>query len=235
MKKRLLVCTAAMLCICLAAIGTSMAFFTNTSHVENVFSFVGENGIDAELTEPKWEPESGREVVPNERIPKDPQVTNTSAVDMDILVALKVEFVYGEKCPEEQKVGKVLSQEDMAYVCDVYGIDWNADDVNQGEWIRFDGEDASCPVQQFYYNGVLERNYPAQGDTTEPLFTSLTVSKDVNNERYSHIQDMGGFDIRITGRALQQMTGDVEFGIGSPQDAYDTGLFDFEAERGGSK
>lgn len=230
MKKRLFVFAAAMLCICLAVIGTSMAFFTDTSHIENVFSFVGEKGIDAVLTEPGWEPEKGLTALPGGRVPKDPQVTNTSAVDMDILVALKVEFVYGKGCPAAQKAGTLLSEEDMAYVCDVYKIDWNADDEALGEWVRFDGEDETCRVQQFYYNGVLERNYPAEGDATEPLFTCLAIPKDINNDRYSHIQAMGGFDIRITGRALQQMTGDTEFGIASAQDAYDTGLFDFEAE-----
>lgn len=230
MRKRLFASAAAMLCICLAAIGTSVAFFTDTGSVENVFSFVGENGIDAELTEPGWDPEKGLEAVPNETIPKDPQVTNTSAIDMDILVALRVEFVYGTGCPDEEKAGMLLSEEDMAYVCDVYHIDWNADDQNQGDWIRFDGEDEFSPVQQFYYSEVLKKNFPADGDVTAPLFTELVIPGDVNNERYSHIQDMGGFDIRITGKALQQMTGDTEFGIASAQDAYDTGLFDFEAE-----
>lgn len=230
MKKRLLVSAAAMLCICLAVIGISTALFTDTSHVENVFSFVGEKGIDAVLTEPDWEPEKGLAVLPGVTVPKNPQVKNTSAIDMDILVALKVEFVYGEECPDGEKTGKLLSEEDMSYVCDVYKIDWNADDGDLGEWVRFDGEDEFCPIQQFYYSGVLERNYPAEGDTTEPLFTCLTVPKDVNNERYSHIQDIGGFDIRITGRVLQQMTGDMEFGINSAQDAYDTGLFDFDTK-----
>lgn len=230
MKKGLFVSAAAMLCISLAAIGTSMAFFTDVSSVENVFSFVGENGIDAELTEPGWDPEKGLTALPNERVPKDPQVRNTSAIDMDILVALRVEFVYGTGCPEEEKAGMLLSEEDMAYVCDVYRIDWNADDLDRGDWIRFDGEDELSPVQQFYYSGVLERNFPAAGDVTAPLFTELVIPGSVNNEKYSHIQNMGGFDIRISGKALQQMSGDTEFGISSAQDAYDTGLFDFEAE-----
>lgn len=230
MKKKLFASATAMLCLCLAAIGTSVAFFTDTGSVENVFSFVGENGIDAELTEPAWEPEKGLAAVPAQIIPKDPQVTNTSAIDMDILVALRVEFVYGSGCSEAEKVGTPLSAEDMGYVCDVYQIDWNADDGNLGEWVRFDGEDEFSPIQQFYYSEVLKRNYPAGGDTTAPLFTELKIPDDVSNERYSHIQAMGGFDIRISGRALQHMAGDTEFGIDSAQDAYDTGLFDFEAE-----
>jgi hypothetical protein len=214
-------------------VGTSVAFFTDTSHVENELSFIGEKGIDAELTEPHWEPEKGLTVLPGAVIPKDPILTNTSEIDMDILAALRVEFVYREDCPDPEKAGQRLSDEDMVFVCDVAQIDWNADDAALGDWIRFDGEDALCPVQQFYYNTVLKRNFPEKGDETAPLFTGITIPEEVNNERYAHIQEIGGFDIRVTGKIVQQMTGDAEFGLNSAQEAYDAGLLDFETYKEG--
>lgn len=212
-------------CIMLAGIGSTLAYYTDTGRVTNTLSFVGPQGIAGTLTEPNWDPEKGVNVLPNEELPKDPQVTNTSEADLPILAALKVEFIYGGECPDHSKRGKPLTAEDMAYVYDVYKIDWNADAA--GDWIRFDGESPASQVQHFYYDGVLERNYPHSGDSTVPLFTKVAVPKDVNNARYSHIQSIGGFDIKINGIVVQQMDGEQEFGLNSAKEAYKAGLFVF--------
>lgn len=216
---------ATIFCISAVGIGSSLAVFTDEEELTNELSFVGENGLNGILTEPSWNPEKGLLILPGETIPKDPQVTNTSEIDMDALTALQVEFVYGTDCPDQTKVGQALSKEDMAYVYDVYQINWNAD--SQGDWIRFSGETAEDQTQRFYYKDVLERNFLDEGDTTVPLFTELTISKDVNNARYSHIQDIGGFNILISGTIIQQMPGETEHGINSPESAYQAGLFTF--------
>ena len=81
-----------------------------------------------------------------------------------------------------------------------------------------------------YYKAVIKRNLPEKGDTTVPLFTRLEIPKEVNNRRYSHIQDMGGFDIRISGTVIQQMNGESIHGLDSAKDAYRAGLFTFSGE-----
>lgn len=227
MQKKVLIpaVLATIVCIAAAGFGSSLAVFTDGEELTNCFHFVGEDGLDGILTEPHWDADNGLLVVPGETIPKDPQVTNTSELDMDGLVALQVEFLYGVNCPEQSKVGQALSGADMAYVCDVYQIDWNADSL--GDWVRFDGETSQDQTQRFYYKKVLKRNYPDEGDTTIPLFTKLAVPKEVNNERYSHVQDMGGFDILISGTIVQQMAGENEHGLNSPEEAYKAGLFTF--------
>lgn len=225
MQKRFLLALSAVLCIGAAGVGSSLSVFTDGEALTNHFSFVGEDGLDGILTEPSWKPEQGLLVLPGETIPKDPQVTNISELDIDGIAALQVEFIYGENCPEQEKAGQVLSDADMACVYDVYQIDWNADGL--GDWARFDGETASNQVQRFYYKTVLERNFPDRGDTTVPLFTKLAVKREVNNRRYSRIQEMGGFDIRISGTIVQQMTGERNHGINSPDEAYKANLFSF--------
>lgn len=229
MRKRLIVLCIAAGCTMLAGIGSTIAYYTDTGRVKNELSFVGPDGIAGILTEPSWEPEKGMEVLPNEEIRKDPQVTNTSEADLPVLTALKVEFVYGEKCPDSSKRGEPLTASDMAYVCDVYKIDWNADTL--GNWVRFDGESSAGQTQHFYYDGILKRNYPHAGDTTVPLFTKVIVPKDVNNARYSHIQSIGGFDIKISGMVVQQMAGEQEFGLNSAKEAYEAGIFVFDERR----
>jgi len=227
-EKKILAVLAVLLCIGAAKAGSTLAFFTDRESFTNELHFVGEDGLDAVLEEPSWKAEKGLLALPGETIPKDPQITNTSELDMDCLAAIQVEFVYGKNCPDRAKAGQALSDADMAYVHDVYRIDWNAD--TSGNWIRFDGESAGDQTQRFYYKEVLKRNLPENGDTTVPLFTCLEIPKEVNNKRYSHIQDMGGFDIRITGTVIQQMTGESIHGLDSPGDAYRSGLFTFSGE-----
>ncbi len=224
-RKGILAFLAIAACILAAGAGLSMAYMTDRDEASNGLHPVGEDGLSAVLTEPSWDPGKGLLVVPNESIPKDPQVTNTSEVDMDGLCALKAEFVYGKGCPDQEKAGKALSPTDMAYVCDVYQIDWNAD--SQGDWVRFEGESEGSQTQHFYYKEVLKRNYPEEGDTTVPLFTRITVPKEVGNQQYAHIQEMGGFDIRLSGMIVQQMSGERIHGLDCARDAYRAGLFTF--------
>lgn len=212
-----------------AGAGSTLAVLTDREQVVNEFSFVGEDGLNGILTEPGWSQSRGLLTVPGETIPKDPQVTNTSELDMDALTALQVEFVYGTACQDPSRAEQLLSDEDMRYVADVYRIDWNADDA--GDWVRFAGETSSDQVQHFYYRNVLKRNFPNAGDTTVPLFTEVSVPKEVNNERYRHIQEMGGFEIRISGTLVQQMAGEKEYGLNSPEEAYREGLFTFQTAK----
>lgn len=227
-KKKTMVALVAAAAIAGLGIGTSVAYMTDHETAKNEFTVVGKDGLNAKLTEPSWDPDKGRLVLPNQTVSKDPQVTNTSDIDLDGNVALKVEFLYSDECPDTSKRGTALSAQDMAYVYDVYDIDWNADD--EGDWVRFDGEDASKQTQCFYYKDVVKRNLPDDGDTTVPLFTEVSVGKDVNNERYSHIQEIGGMQIKISGMIVQQMTGESEFGLSTPKDSYEAGLFDFQPE-----
>ncbi len=228
MEKRIrkaLIMLGAALGAVFAGADASIAYLSCTKETVNELKPVGPNGLDGILTEPHWNPDNGLLALPGESIAKDPQVRNTSQIDMDGLTALKVEFIYGEACPDREKIGNALSLQDMAYVCDVYRIDWNAD--SQQDWVRFEEDSPSDQTQRFYYKDVLKRNLPSQGDTTVPLFTRLSIPKEVDSQRYSHIQDMGGFDIRITGTILQQMEGETLHGLDSSEDAYHAGLFTF--------
>lgn len=210
-----------------AAAGSSVSYLKDEEHVENHLICVGEDGIDGLLTEPSWDPDKAVKMLPNTEIPKDPQVSNTSAIDLSVMTALQVEFVYSSNCPDASKAGTVLSDEDMAAVYSVYTIDWDSDIATKGSWIRFNEESGQDAVQHFYYRYVLKRNYPEKGDTTVPLFTSLSIPASVNNERYAPIQKMGGFDIRISGMVLQQTSNESGPGITSAEDAYTRGLFTF--------
>lgn len=244
--KKIVIAAALLLAAASAGTRTTFSYMNDHAQAVNQFHFVGERGLDAVLTEPSWDDANGLLTLPGMTIPKDPQITNTSEADLDELVAVKVSFVYTGSCPQEELHGQLLSEEDMQYAASVYEIDYNADlqkpvpDVPVPDsdrpmnaqmadpcWVRFEGEDKYDAVQHFYYRDVLKRNLPGSGDTTVPLFTSLHVDAAVGNEVFSHIQRIGGFDIRIEGTVLQQTDQEQHFGLNSAREAYEAGLFSF--------
>ncbi len=125
----------AIACISGALYQGTGAYLTDERKVVNHLDFAGAKGMQAVLTEPAWEPEKGLLVIPGIKLLKDPQVTNTSSIDMDELVALKVEFVY-TRDSDERKKGEQLTKEDMKLVSQVFEIDYNSDDPKKADWVH---------------------------------------------------------------------------------------------------
>ena len=76
--------------LCLAVgTGGTLAYLGDTGQVANRLTFAGEKGLDAVLTEPSWNPQKGLLTVPGSSVAKDPQITNTSELNMNELAALK--------------------------------------------------------------------------------------------------------------------------------------------------
>ena len=226
-KKKGIALVLSVLCLSAGAAGT-LSYMNDSGQIANQLVFAGEKGLDAVLTEPSWKAESALLTVPGSVIPKDPQITNTSELDMNELVAVKCQFIYSRNCPDKSKRGTLLSPKDMEKAVQVYAIDYNSDDRTKGNWIRFTGQTKSDAVQCFYYSEVLKRNIAGIKETTIPLFTKVQVDKSVNNRKQEWIREIGGIDIKISGQVLQQMTGEENFGLDNPKNAYEAGLFDFK-------
>ncbi len=71
--KKIIAAVALVGCI---ATGGMFAYLTDVENANNVFT-VG--NIDIELTEPNWNPDEGKNVVPNEEIEKDPTIKNVGS------------------------------------------------------------------------------------------------------------------------------------------------------------
>ena len=196
------------------------AYMTRTTSLTNSIHMVGENGINAQLSEPSWNPENAINVLPGDSVKKDPVITNTSEADLDLIVGVEARFVYG-------KNQQTVNPEDMKKIMEICRIDWNSD-LEEGKWIRFEGEEPSDPVQHFYYNEVLKRNYPETGEQTKPLFTRLEFLNEGSSKQFEEIMEAEGFDILLSGYVIQQMDGEENFGLASPRMAYESGLFEFK-------
>ncbi len=88
MKKKILALCLVLTLAATAVIGTTLAYFTDTTdEVENVFT-VGK--IDITLTEPAWDPAADHTLMPGTSYEKDPTVA-VAADSRDAWVFLKVE------------------------------------------------------------------------------------------------------------------------------------------------
>ena len=76
--------------------------------------------------------------------------------------------------PDPSKKGKLLSAADMKKAVDVYRIDYNSDDPKKSDWIRFQNQKDTDPVQCFYYSRVLKRNFPRRrGDNRSLIYPGI--------------------------------------------------------------
>ena len=72
------------------AVGSAMAYFTDTDHAENQIT-IGK--VDIDLEEKEWDkltPEEKTDITPNKEITKDPQVTNIGINDAFVFVTVEV-------------------------------------------------------------------------------------------------------------------------------------------------
>lgn len=225
-KKRTVVWILLIACLAFGCYETA-AYMSDSKQAVNHLKFIGDKGMNAVLVEPSWNPQNAIRVIPGTVISKDPMVQNVSEADIDELVALQCKFVYTSLHPDKSRAGKALSAQDMEKVLKVYEIDYNSDSLSQKEWVRFDKEKKTDPVQHFYYTRTLRRNLPKAGDFTAPLFTRIMVAPTVNSKEQDAVKMIGGFEIQITGQVLQQMDGEQEWGLASAANAYRAGLFHF--------
>lgn len=239
------------------AIGGTYAYLTDsTEQRANNFTFAS-NGIDAMLTEPKWdgvidylypddpdypedsddpiipvygydedgkpiteqptEDEDGNPIVygednaknmiPGQTAAKNPFITNTGTLT-DEWVAAKVTFVYGEGAAN---AGKALNAADWELVKEYIQVDYNtvpAEDT--GYWTLVGAADGVS--QTYYYSEILKKGTETTtaagttvtyGETTQPIFNKVTLSKDATNEVVQRLINMGGIAIYIEGYAVQ--------------------------------
>lgn len=86
-KKAITVGAIALSISTFAAVGGSLAYFTDSEQKNNVFA-VGD--VDIELTEPQWEQTEQHIIVPGAEIQKDPTVTNVGVNDAYIRVKMTI-------------------------------------------------------------------------------------------------------------------------------------------------
>ena len=204
--KRKKVHVIGLLAICIVALlavdGTIAYPMDITDPLPNHFVATAD-GLKAQLSEPAWKAAGATNLVPGSTIAKDPRITNTG--DIDEWAAIKVTFCYGPEAGAS--AGKPLLAADLAKVLAAVTIDWNT-----ANWSRFDdsltGDTslASALSQTFYYKTPVKAastSPPAAADTTNPLFSKITVKASNTQAQMVELKTMGGFRIYVEGSVVQ--------------------------------
>jgi hypothetical protein len=192
---------ALLLALVVAAGLTAAYLFSKTDPVTNEFTFA--ENIEADLTEPKWDEgdpndpdgdtrpgrDRARDLVPGARVPKDPQVTNTSANRVSEWVAIGLRFTDG--------AGRALTDAEAARLLGLISIDWNTADWQLADSSATGAADSAAQAWAY-------RHEVAPGAATVPLFTQVVVNPTVTPADMDWLRDeLGGINIVLQGAAVQ--------------------------------
>lgn len=216
-RERMTQLVLAVLLVVVIMMGATWAYLSATTDtLTNTFTFLGSDGIDAELTEPAWDPENAKNLTPGAEIPKDPQVTNTGKIDE--YVGVKLEFKTGATRVRmtQAQMTKLLGMITFQY----HNGTTYVNGFNPA-WSLNASSTANAPVQTFNYrfvNGGVAAPLKAASttpvvaaETTAPLFDRIVIKSTVTQAQLAWLNGsstdtdklVDGFDIVITGVGIQ--------------------------------
>lgn len=193
-KLLLLVLTAAVGC---STFGLTMAYMTDSEQNTNVIT-VGDVTVD--LTETKWNPENGKDILPLETVEKNPQVTNTGSVNTWIF--LKV------KNPKKNiiTVNNTSKRKNASANVELFSFTANS------EWELLSKTESDSEVEYLYgYKDVV-----TPGQTTKSLFDSVTAV----NYMEGSLGENDALNIPIEAMAIQWNVDKADVGLKKIYDYY---------------
>ena len=188
MKKKIIsLCLVAALVV-VAIAGTSLAYFTDKDAKTNTFTL---GNVDFELNEENWEEPIA--AVPDVKYDKDPVVTNIGENDAWIRVDVTLSDAAAFKAAAEKH--------EITDLATIFA------DHDEEKWTLagepvYDKE-ADTLTYSYYYITVLKASEVADedGESTEPLFTSVTIPAVCDNDDMKEIR--ADFTIVVTAHAIQ--------------------------------
>lgn len=181
MKKKIIsLCLVAALAV-VAIAGTSLAYFTDKEAKTNTFTL---GNVDIELNEENWAAPTA--AVPDVEYAKDPVVKNSGENDAWIRVDVTLSDAAAFKAAAEKH--------EITDLATIFA------DHDETKWTLagtpvYDDENDKL-TYSYYYNTVL-----AVGESTEPLFTSVTIPAVFDNDDMEAIGE--DFTIDVTAHAIQ--------------------------------
>ena len=181
MKKKIIsLCLVAALAV-VAIAGTSLAYFTDKDAKTNTFTL---GNVDIELNEDNWEEPTA--AVPDVEYAKDPVVTNIGENDawirVDVTLSDAAAFTAAAAKHQITDLATIFAGHDETK--------WTL----AGKPVY--DEDADTLTYSYYYNAIL-----VVGESTEPLFTSVTIPAVFDNDDMKEIR--ADFTIDVTAHAIQ--------------------------------
>ena len=173
-------------------IGTTIAYFTSTDAVTNRLQ---SSNFDIILTESKWNPVNGQNLMPNETIDKNPVVTNLENTDAFVFITVKMAY---EMQLMEDNNGNYIGTSGVPVPLYKFIVGEEEPDteytstqtVHEG-WEMVDEPQTEDNVITYVYAyAQSDKMTPLQkGESTPPLFDKIKLWN-FNEKAYGHMQEI---------------------------------------------
>lgn len=203
MRKKMIALSLAVALIVVAAIGGTMAYFTDNEEKTNIFTM---GDVDITLTETEWDAneDAHGNVAPGITYAKDPVVTNVGNNPAWIRVDVTLSDADAFKAAAENHQ---MNDINLANIFSGHNAEkWTL--AGDPVYVASNG---GTLTYSYYYNDVLE-----PGLSTEALFTAVKIPAEFNNADMKVIG--ADFTIKIQAHAIQDA--DDTDGFTSPQGAF---------------
>lgn len=208
-KKRNIAILCTVLMTASLLIGGTLAYFSDQETITNPFTTAGnggpgdESGLDIEVTEPGYDPEDSKDMVPGDVIVKDPTVTNLKGESYVRFIIKLVDKTSGAVITDAARADKILStlfydpqnkilttsKYTLAEAAALAGVRTPINPQFVKDTVR-----SSTGNYVFNYNGTM-----TTGDSAV-LFNKVIIPTNWNQ---ADIAALGNYDIVVTGQAIQ--------------------------------
>ena len=174
-------------CAAAVVIGGSLAYLTATDEATNRFDVAQALTDRISVIEPEWSEENGKNIVPTQTIPKDPQLVNESDIPVYAIMQISVPHATIATASAEGNVQAAAAQ-------DLFTYEVNAGWTEQGSGSL--SEDGSHMVHTY----LLEQQLPA-GETSPSVFDEVTLVNAIDGQidGQNLTIDVDGFAIQAEG------------------------------------
>lgn len=206
-KKRNLIWILVIVLVACTVIGGSLAYFWDQEKVTNQFTMAGgpgsdpDSGIDVAVTEPNWDPESGKNVLPGDSLKKDPTITNTKGESYARLIVTLRDGQTGAVITDTARANKILSTIFYSKTLDSTKSYSSADLTGIPHFNpEFVLDSTRGGMGVYYYN--LNRILAKAGQTgsSATLFTHVIAPTDWDQKDAALL---GAYNIEISGQIIQ--------------------------------
>lgn len=143
---------------CALAVGGALQFLTDHKTVTNDLAL--DTDLSIELTEPNWDPEAAKQMVPEKEVAKDPTIANDGTVSEYVFAKVKVPVFTGKVAGEDGKATDVVDADLFAF------------DANEG-WTQIGTAtvEGGFRTYTFAYDDPL-----AAGESAAPVFSKVKTA-----------------------------------------------------------
>lgn len=225
MSKKKLTSLLALLMVGIIGIGVTLALYiASMDPVVNHFTMLGPDNVGGEIVEEGWVPgTSGKDAKPGSVFEKGVHVINKSTGDdMPIWVAVRMTIKKGPESAPVALANTTELDQILAVMTPVFGSETANPIVwyNSAKWTRV-GKSATDPigeVETFIYQEKVTK-----AKKSDNLFDKVLIKKTAGNTEVKAINDMGGFNIVMTGAVVQ---GDIDNAMTPEIEAQLVGILD---------